>query len=372
MTKKLRIGLIFGGRSGEHEISLLSARSILAALDPEKYTITQIGITHDGSWLVGENVLDAMSQENYGSLTPGALLADPSHKDLYAIHSGQSGMMLEALTELDLAYPVLHGTFGEDGTIQGLFEMANLAYVGSGVVGSAVGMDKGIFKDVMRANGIPVPESVLILRSEIERDLNQAIAKAEEVANYPLFVKPCNLGSSVGVTKCHRRSDLLEGLQDAARYDRRILVERAINAHEVECSVLGNENPQASVPGEVIPSREFYSYEAKYLDGTSGLLIPAPIPDTVKQEIQSLAIRAFVATDCAGLARVDFLVDKQTSQVYLMEINTLPGFTNISMYPKLWVASGIPYSELVDRLIALALERRSERDRTEWRFRRDA
>jgi D-alanine-D-alanine ligase len=265
---------------------------------------------------------------------------------------------------------VLHGTFGEDGTIQGLFEMADVAYVGAGVTGSSVGMDKAVFKDVMRANDIPVIESILVLRGEIERDIKAVIQRAEALAGYPLFTKPANLGSSVGITKCRSRADLGEGLMEAARYDRRVLVERgARDVREIEVSVLGNDDPRASVPGEVLPSREFYSYESKYVDGTSGLRIPAELPEAVSAQIREHAVRAYKAIDCAGMARVDFFVEKDTNRIFLNELNTIPGFTQISMYPKLWEASGIGYPELVDRLIQLALQRKTERDRTERNFR---
>ena len=231
-------------------------------------------------------------------------------------------------------------------------------------------VDKGVFNDVMIANGIPTLETLVVLRSEIEGDMPAVLARAEQMAVYPLFVKPANLGSSVGVSKCRNRSDLLEGLMEAARYDRRILVQRGVNSREIEVSVLGNDRPEASIPGEIIPSREFYSYEAKYFDSNSSLLIPAPLTPEQTARVQELAVRAYRAADCAGMARVDFLLDKQTGELYLGELNTIPGFTQISMYPKLWQASGLAYAALLDRLIALALERKSERDRTEWRYRR--
>jgi len=366
--EKLRIGVISGGRSGEHEISLRSARSILDALDPQKYEVTQIGITHDGMWLVGESVYSSLTSGRLESLSPAAILPVPTRNQLYRLRQAQDGEMIELFETLDVVFPILHGTFGEDGTIQGLFEMADLAYVGAGVVGSAVGMDKGIFKDVMRTHGIPVVEDMVVLRAEVESDIEGIIGKAEEMAPYPLFVKPANLGSSVGVSKCRNRSDLYEGLMDAARYDRRILVERGVNAREIEVSVLGNDNPQASVVGEILPSADFYSYAAKYLDDRSQLLIPAPITDAQSRQVQSLAVRAFKATDCAGMARVDFLLDKDRDELYLNELNTIPGFTSISMYPKLWDASGMPYPVLVDRLVELALERKAERDRTVRRY----
>ncbi len=365
---KIRVGVLFGGRSGEHEVSLMSARSVLAALDRQKYTVTQIGITHDGEWLFGEDVLEKMEAGRLESLQSVSMLPDPTRPGLFGIRRVDGGEILEKLTELDVIFPVLHGTFGEDGTFQGFLEMADLAYVGAGVLGSSLGMDKGVFKDVMRAHDIPVVESVVFSRNEIARDIQSVLDRAEQVSAYPLFVKPANLGSSVGVSKCRSRSDLMEGLMDAARYDRRILVERGVNAREIEVSVLGNDQPQASIPGEIIPAAEFYTYEAKYHDERSELLIPAPISPEAVAEVQRLALGAFVASDCAGMARVDFLMDKETQQVYVNEINTIPGFTKISMYPKLWEASGVSYPELIDRLIELALERKSERDQTERRY----
>ena len=365
---KLHIGVIFGGRSGEHEVSLMSARSILSALDIEKYIVTQIGITHDGVWMVGENVLEAMIEEHYGSLIPATVFPDPNRQGLFTIQDAEHGVLLEHLTSLDVVFSVLHGTFGEDGTIQGLFEVADIAYVGAGVLGSSVGMDKGVFKDVMRANAIPVLESVIVSRSEITTDMDAVLNRAEQVAPYPLFVKPANLGSSVGVSKCRNRSVLLERVMEAARFDRRILVERGINGREIEVSVLGNDIPQASIPGEIIPAADFYSYEAKYHDERSQLIIPAPLPEELLRQVQSLAVRACRAIDCAGMARADFLLDKDTGELYLNEVNTLPGFTTISMYPKLWKASGISYPALVDKLIDLALERKLDRDQTEHRY----
>lgn len=377
---KLRVGVIFGGRSGEHEVSLLSARSVLQALDPDRYEVIQIGLTHDGAWVTGPEVLAALEADRPSDLVPAALLPDPTRPGLVALRSAPSGVTLETLAQLDVVFPVLHGTFGEDGTLQGLLELADLPYVGAGVTGSAVGMDKAIFKHVMRANGIPVVEAVTVLRSELEQDPQGVMERAERVAGYPLFIKPVNLGSSVGISKVTSRSDLLEGLLEAARFDRRILIERGVNGREIEVSVLGNDKPQASVPGEILPSREFYSYEAKYVDGAngvragSGLLIPAPIAPETTRRVQELAVKAYQAIDCAGMARVDFLLDKDQDEaagLYLNEVNTIPGFTQISMYPKLWEASGLPYPALLDRLIELALQRKGDRDRTERRYRKD-
>ena len=363
---KLQIGVLFGGRSGEHEVSLMSARSVLSALDPDQYTVIQIGITHDGVWLSGENVLEAMLAGQTEQLTPVTLLPDPNQKGLYAIRDAH----FEHFADIDVYFPVLHGTFGEDGTLQGLFEMAGVAYVGAGVLGAAVGMDKGIFKDVMTANGIPVVDGFVVSRSRLQTQMEAILDEAEQMAPYPLFVKPANMGSSVGVTKCRSRSDLYEGVLDAARFDRRVLIERGINAREIEISVLGNDEPQASIPGEVRPEADFYSYHAKYHDDRSELFIPAPVPDTTAEQMREMAIRAYRAIDCAGMARVDFLLDQDSGEFCLNEVNTIPGFTQISMYPKLWDASGLPYPQLIDRLIELALARRSERDQTEWRYER--
>ncbi len=351
---KLHVVILFGGRSGEHDVSLMSARSVLSVLDPAKYDVTQIGITHDGKWLTGEDVLDRFEQNKLDGLEHFVLSPDPS----------------DASHHIDVFFPVLHGTFGEDGTLQGLFELANVAYIGAGVVGSSVGMDKGVFKDVMIANQIPVVDTMVVLRAEIEKDLFSVIEKAEQLSEYPFFTKPANLGSSVGVTKCSNRSDLQEGLMEAASFDRRVLIQKGIrNAREIEVSVLGNNDPVASVPGEVLPSREFYSYESKYIDGTSGLLIPADLPADVSEKIREYAVRAYKSIDCAGMARVDFFVEKDTNRIYLNELNTIPGFTKISMYPKLWEASGLPYNKLVDRLIELAMERKAERDHTSHIYR---
>jgi len=374
----IRVLVLFGGRSGEHEVSLASARSVLSALDPARYQVTQVGIDHDGAWLYSPgpvSTLEVMEKGDRSRLLHVIVSPAPDSGRLYFLRpvSAKAGpsLQLEFLAEVDVVLPVLHGTFGEDGTLQGFLELADLAYVGAGVLGSSVGMDKALFKDVMKAHGIPVVESLLVLRSEVENALESVIERAELLSAYPLFVKPANLGSSVGITRCANRSDLLEGLLEAGRFDRRVLIERGVNAREIEVSVLGNAQPQASIPGEVVPSREFYSYESKYLDGTSGLLIPAPLTDDDAQTIRSLALQAYKAMDCAGMARVDFLLDKDDGKIYLGEVNTIPGFTAISMYPKLWEASGLAYPALIDRLIELAFERKHERDRIERRYRRD-
>jgi D-alanine-D-alanine ligase len=355
---KIRLGVIFGGRSGEHEVSLMSARSVLNALDRNKYEIVTIGITHEGRWFARQGILDALANEALQDFDRVAILAEPGPCNLYR---WSEGVPLEVLGQLDVVFPLLHGTFGEDGTIQGLFELAEVPYVGAGVLGSSVAMDKGLFKMLMQAHGIPTVESIVVLSSEISSRIDAAISKAESVAPYPLFVKPANLGSSVGVSKVRNRSDLLEGLMDAARYDRRVLIERGLEAREIEVSVLGNETPEASVPGEIIPSDEFYSYRAKYIDDQSELIIPAPIPPETAAEARRLAVESFLAFDGAGMARVDFLLEKSTGELYVNEANTIPGFTKISMYPKLWEASGLPYPSLLDRLVDLAFERHAQR-----------
>lgn len=376
-AEKLRLGVLFGGRSGEHAVSLMSTRSVLTALDPEKYEVILIGIAPDGSWWTGDKVYQVLlAGEQPDSLQPVSILPDPTRQGLYRLTdaNGEKAAFLSRQIQLDVVFPVLHGTFGEDGTLQGVLEMADLAYVGAGILGSALGMDKIVFKDVMRAHAIPVVETVALLRSEIENDLEGALNKAEQLAGYPLFVKPANLGSSVGISRCLSRADLMEGLFEAARFDRKVLVERGLDAREIEISVLGNDRPQASLPGEVLPSRDFYSYEAKYIDGKSGLIIPAPLSKEMTSRIQNLAIQAYQAIDCAGMARVDFLLEKNPTSgdgLYLSEINTIPGFTEISMYPKLWEASGLPYNELLDQLISLAIERKVERDRIERRYQRE-
>jgi len=359
---KRRVVVLFGGRSGEHEVSLMSARSVLDALKADRYEIIPVGITKEGRWLTGPDVLEAFREGETDHLTPVTLLPDPSRPGLWV----WKGEALKPYAPVDVVFPVLHGTFGEDGTLQGLLELADVAYVGAGVVGSAVGMDKGIFKDVMRAHGIPTPAYVVLTRREVDADLDGVVARCEAVAPYPLFVKPANLGSSVGITKAHDRAELLAGLQLAARYDRRLIVEQGLDAREIEVSVLGNETPRASVPGEIVPADEFYSYEAKYEDPSSALVIPAALSASQMQRVQALALQVYQAVDAAGMARVDFLLERDSGRFYINEINTLPGFTHISMYPKLWEASGLPYSDLLDRLLELALERKAERERTHW------
>lgn len=369
MSNKIRIGILFGGRSGEHEVSLMSARSVLRVLNPDRYDIYPIGITHTGQWLAGEDALDAFEQGKSGHLTPVTLLPQAGQRTLFTMQD----QTLIPYVDLDVVFPVLHGTYGEDGTIQGLFELIGLPYIGAGVLASSVGMDKALFKDVMRANGIPVLESITLTRNQVEKEIDDAIVACEKIAPYPLFTKPANLGSSVGISKVRNRSDLYEGLLDAARFDRRVLVERGLNKpRELEVSVLGNDKPVASMAGEIRPSDDFYTYNAKYIDDRSELIIPAHLPEDKQEEIQKLAVAIYQAIDCAGMARVDFLFDEPTGEIFVSEVNTIPGFTNISMYPKLWEAAGFSYPQLVDRLVSLALERNADQQRTERQYRRSA
>ena len=364
MTDKLNLVLIFGGRSGEHAVSLRSAQSVLAALDETKYQVFQVGITTEGLWLHGANAHQAFRDGSFELLQEALILSDGGKPYLYT----REGNQLESITPIDVIFPVLHGTFGEDGTIQGLFEIQNCAYVGAGVLGSSVAMDKAVCKHVMRSIGVPVLEYAVLSRREIQADLPGAIALAEQVAPYPLFVKPANLGSSVGISKARNREELARALQLAARFDRRILVERGISPREIEISVLGNTEAQCTVPGEIVPGDEFYTYKDKYQSGDPEVAIPAPLPEAQTALLQQYAIDAFKAVDGAGLARVDFLIDKVSGEVYFNEINTMPGFTEISMYPKLWLYSGLSYTELVNRLIELALERKAEQDETIRKF----
>jgi D-alanine-D-alanine ligase len=353
--KKIRVGVIFGGRSGEHEVSLRSAESILRSLDPAKYDVVPIGITHDGKWLASRNALALLPpaeaiRNTLATGNPITLPAQPTPQGTAAV--------------ADVIFPVLHGTYGEDGTIQGLLELANVPYVGAGVLGSAVGMDKDVMKRLLREAGLPVGEYWTVRLTEI----NSFVAERSGDLPYPLFVKPANLGSSVGITKVQAPDKLRAALETAAQFDRKLVVEKGIDGREIELSVLGNDNPIVSVPGEILPSREFYDYEAKYLDDNSRLLIPAPLSEAQVREAQDLAIRTFKVLEGSGLGRVDLFLENRTDKFYVNEINTLPGFTSISMYPKLWEASGIPYAELIDRLITLALERHAEKIKLRTRY----
>jgi D-alanine-D-alanine ligase len=400
MKKKLRVGVLFGGRSGEHEVSLLSAASVLKAIDPQKFEVVPIGITKEGRWLVSGDAERLLASEatvgrqlragDPQTTAPAALLAKGEGVIVPPVPSiAGAGTLVpferaasdrerggQALS-LDVVFPVLHGTFGEDGTIQGLLELASIAYVGSGVLGSATGMDKDVMKRLFAAAGLPITKHVTVLRQDWKRNPKKTIAGIEGNLRYPLFVKPANLGSSVGITKAHDQKELGPALELAAGFDRKIVVEqgvggrgrkeKAARARELEVAVLGNDHPEASVVGEIVSGKEFYDYEAKYLSEGSRPIIPAKLSKKAAKEVRELAIAAFQACDCAGLARVDFLLEAGPGgRLYLNEINTMPGFTSISMYPKLWEASGVKYRDLISRLIDLALERHAEKQQTSY------
>ena len=389
--KKLRVGVLFGGRSGEHEISLLSAASVLKAINPDKYEVVPIGITKSGKWVSpahAEKLLrgESVPEESGKNLRAGdpdatasaAVLAKGDAVIVPPVPESDSLVPFESTARagdhginVDVIFPVLHGTFGEDGTIQGLLELADIPYVGAGVLGSAAGMDKDVMKKLFAAAGLPLVKHVTVLRSQWEENHGKVARAIESKLKYPLFVKPANLGSSVGISKAHNRKELAPAIEVAAGYDRKIVIEQGVGgnkakARELECSVLGNDAPQASVVGEIVPSAEFYDYNAKYLDEGSQLIIPAKITKRQTKEVQEMAVRAFQAVDGSGLARVDFLMDPKSGKVYLNEVNTMPGFTSISMYPKLWAASGLEYPALIDRLLQLALERHAEKKKNRY------
>jgi D-alanine-D-alanine ligase len=393
--KKLRVGILFGGRSGEHEVSLLSAASVLNAIDKDKYEVVPIGITKDGRWLTAadaENLLQGklvlesrhLRAGDPETTEPAAVLARGEAVVVPPEPVRRAGGLVPFQTEapltrrssdrainVDVIFPVLHGTFGEDGTIQGLLELADIAYVGAGVLGSAAGMDKDVMKSLLAAARIPIVKHVTILRSAWEKDPKRTQKLVESNLRYPVFVKPANLGSSVGISKAHDRKELGPAIEEAAKFDRKIVIEQGVGgkknkAREIECSVLGNDEPVASVPGEIVPVKEFYDYNAKYLDEGSELIIPAKLTKAETKKVQELAVRCFQAVDCAGLARVDFLMDPLTRKIFLNEINTMPGFTAISMYPKLWAASGLEYPDLIDKLVQLGVERHQDKKRNQY------
>ncbi len=358
--KKIRVGLLFGGRSGEHEVSLASATSVLQALDLDKYEAVPIGITREGHWLIADSPQHLLKQEVTLELPETTeALPDVTHHGIVRVDE-RGGIDLHQ-TAVDVVFPLLHGPYGEDGTVQGLLELADIPYVGSGVLGSAVSMDKSTMKALFEHAGLPVVPYRTVKTGAWSRDRLGTLDSLERELEYPLFVKPCNLGSSVGISKAHDRHELEHSLDIAARYDRRIMVEQGVVAREIECSVMGNDEPLVSIPGEVVSHHEFYDYEAKYTDGLADLIIPAQLSGEQVREVQDLARRAFLAVDAAGLARVDFFVTWGDGRVLVSEINTIPGFTSTSMYPKLWEASGVSYTELIDRLIQLAFDRHAEK-----------
>jgi D-alanine-D-alanine ligase len=392
---KLRVGVLFGGRSGEHEVSLLSAASVLQAIDKDKYEVVPIGITKDGRWLTAEHAENLLQgklvieprhlRAGDPEITqPAAVLArgeavvvppEPVHRQSGFVPFQTDASHLRRASDrainVDVIFPVLHGTFGEDGTIQGLLELADIPYVGAGVLGSAAGMDKDIMKSLFIAAEIPIVKHVTVLRSAWENEPKKLRQLVERKLKYPVFVKPANLGSSVGISKAHNSKELGPAIEEAARFDRKIVIEQGVGgkkhkAREIECSVLGNDEPAASVPGEIVPVKEFYDYNAKYLDEGSELVIPAKLTKAETKRVQELAIRAFKAVDCSGLARVDFLMDPVMRKICVNEINTMPGFTAISMYPKLWAASGLDYPDLIEKLIHLGVERHEDKKKNQY------
>jgi D-alanine-D-alanine ligase len=399
--KKLRVGILFGGRSGEHEISLLSAASVVHAIDSSKYEVVPIGITKQGRWVTAGDAERLLSGKQGDApdaeakhlragdpdATPGAAVLasgeavvvppEPAHRTEPSFTPFQTEAPLtrraaDRAINVDVIFPVLHGTFGEDGTIQGLLELADIPYVGAGVLGSAAGMDKDVMKALFRSAGLPIVKHITILRGDWDESPKKTEEKIESTLKYPMFVKPANLGSSVGISKAHNKRELGPAIYEAAKFDRKIVIEQGVGgakhkAREIECSVLGNDKPIASIAGEIVPGKEFYDYTAKYLDEGSELLIPAKITKAEMKKVQALAIDAFRAVDCSGLARVDFLMDPKTRKLYVNEINTMPGFTAISMYPKLWAASGLAYSDLIDRLIELGIERHADKKKNQYK-----
>lgn len=368
---KTRVAILAGGKSGEHEVSIQSARSVIAALDPAKYDIMVVAVTKEGRWITGGDAVQLLAAHDQQML-PDALREQGDAR--LAPNSGRElvpGMGPRAFPQVDVVFPVLHGTYGEDGTVQGVLELADLPYVGAGVLGSALGLDKVTQKQLLQANGLPVVPYTVVLRSDWQARRAAAMDDLLAEMSLPLFVKPSNGGSSVGCSKAHTRAELAAGLDLAARFDRKLLVEVAVDAREIECSVLGNDAPEASVLGEVVPGNEFYDYRAKYVDDNSTLCIPADLPEALAQRMRQMAVAAFLAIDCAGMARVDFFVERKSGQVYVNELNTIPGFTCISMYPKLWEASGLPYTQLLDRLIELAIERHRDKALSETEYRYD-
>jgi D-alanine-D-alanine ligase len=357
--KLLRVGVLFGGRSGEHEVSLASAASVIRGLDPDKYEAVPIGITKDGHWLIGEGAVKMLPEVLRGGRRV-MLTADPTEAALVPLDRGAGAQ------RLDVIFPVMHGTFGEDGTIQGMLELAAIPYVGAGVLGSAVAMDKDVAKRLLNEAGIAVVPWVTVQRWRWEKEPEAIKAEIEKSFMYPVFVKPATLGSSVGMTKVHNTEELGPALNLACEFGMKILVEKAVSAREIEVSVLGNHDPRASVPGEIVPHREFYDYTAKYLEDGTKLLIPAELTPGQVQKIQSTAVAAFRVLELSGMARVDFFLEKDDERIYLNEVNTIPGFTSISMYPKLWEASGIGFRELIDKLIQLAFEQHKEKMRTKY------
>lgn len=369
MTQQIRVGLIFGGKSSEHEVSLASAQSVARAIDQEKYAVVLIGVSKEGRWIAGSNALKQLA-----AASPTPLLAPglenngaPAASEMTTTEELVPGAASKAspLASIDVAFPLVHGPFGEDGTIQGLLELADIPYVGAGVAASAVGMDKALMKAIFRANDLPQVDWRVILRREWESKPEETIRSIERAFGYPCFIKPANLGSSVAVTKAHTWDELAQALATAAQFDRKLIAERAVDAREIECSVLGNDEPVVAIPGEVILQREFYDYTAKYAENAgTELKIPADLTAEQTRSVQDFAVRAFKAIDGSGLARVDFFIERMTNRILLNEINTIPGFTAVSMYPRMWAQTGLTFAALIDRLIELALERAADKKKS--------
>jgi len=365
LGKKLKVGILFGGRSGEHAVSLLSAASVMSAMDPGKYEIVPVGITEDGRWLAGGDPMKALQEKDIpGDCFFASMVTDPRAPGLLLLDESKSS---RGFIPLDAVFPVLHGPYGEDGTVQGLLELAGLPYVGAGVLSSAAGMDKVVMKILFQHRGLPVGDFLYFKSFDWARERISLLKKIEERLGYPCFVKPANLGSSVGVNKADGQEALIRCIEEALRYDHKVIVEAYIRGREIECSVLGDEEPICSVPGEIVPGGEFYDYRAKYIDSSSKLIIPASLPPEARERIRAYAVEAFLAVECSGLGRVDFFYQEEEDRVYVSEINTIPGFTSISMYPKLWEASGVPYEALIDRLLQLAFERYDDKKRNRVR-----
>jgi D-alanine-D-alanine ligase len=366
----VRVGVLFGGRSGEHQVSLQSARAVMAALQAGGHDVVPIGITSEGRWLVGGDPLQALASGQPGDQQRAvSMLPQPGHRGLVPLPEGEKpNGEVGSIGDLDVVFPVLHGTYGEDGTVQGLFELAAIPYVGAGVLGSALGMDKVVQKMLWRGLGLPVTDFLSVLRKDFERDPDAVMDRIESQLGYPSFTKPANLGSSVGVSKATNRTELERGLRRAAEYDAKLIVEMGIDARELEVAVLGNEDPMASVVGEIVAGAEFYDYRAKYIDSGAQAIIPADISPEISERVRELAVTAFKAVTATGLARVDFFLERGTDRLLLNEINTMPGFTEISMYPKLWAASGISFPELVTRIAELGMQRFEERARNRTQY----
>ncbi|MDD4565988.1 MAG: D-alanine--D-alanine ligase [Eubacteriales bacterium] len=354
----IRLGIIFGGRSGEHEISLMSAASVINAINREKYLPVLIGITKEGNWLLYDGPADKIEGGSWQEIAEAALAAEPEKYSLTILGSGGKSLK----DKIDFALPILHGPYGEDGTIQGLFEMADIPYGGCGVLGSAAAMDKALAKEIFSSKNLPLCRYITIFKEEIIESTDMVIDRVEKYLPYPVFVKPANMGSSVGISKANNAEDLKEAINEASKYDRRLVLEEGLDCREMEMGIIGNYKPEASAIGEILTSDEFYSYTAKYFDeGRTRLCIPADIPDGIAEEMKDIALEAYQSLDCNGFARVDLFLEKGTDKIYLNEINTIPGFTKYSMFPLLWAEAGVPYPEVIERIIDLGYERYNSR-----------